>query len=267
MITIKIESIHKQKGVLCLTIAKRAYRHLQNHPYFLLFMLTFYLIYFILTFIVLLLAKQFSDSSVQLTKIISSLDSQHTSLYEPFKVLKSITTHYSIEYQYLLLLILFVGTLSMVLIQLFLSRFRKKEYQTYLLMGERVYKLTTQLIVEQLFLINTIILLLLFIYGLFTTPIMNKVSHLESEILQQEIKPSASLVHLQGDSPLSSSENGDLTRFNINAFLMGESMHNTFTQNNPLQALLLVGIINFYSCIVIGIPNYVLLSQKKNTLS
>ncbi|SDQ16534.1 hypothetical protein LHA31_10885 [Carnobacterium viridans] len=250
-----------------MTIAKRAYRHLQNHPYCLLFMLIFYLVYFILAFVVALLAKQFSDSSVQLSKIIASLDSQHTSLYEPFKVLESITTHYTMEYQHLLLLIVFAGTLSMVVIQLFLSRFRKKEYQTYLLMGERVYKLTTQLIVEQLFLINTIILVLLFIYSLFTTPVMNKISHLESEILQQELKPSASLVHLQRNSPLSSSENGDLTRFNINAFLMGESIHNTFTQNNTLQAFFLVGIINFYSFIVIGIPNYLLLSLKKNTLS
>ena len=86
-----------------MTIAKRAYRHLQNHPYCLLFMLIFYLVYFILAFVVALLAKQFSDSSVQLSKIIASLDSQHTSLYEPFKVLESITTHYTMEYQHLLL--------------------------------------------------------------------------------------------------------------------------------------------------------------------
>ncbi|WP_407370989.1 hypothetical protein [Carnobacterium sp.] len=250
-----------------MTIAKRAYRHLQNHPYFFLFMLIFYLVYFILAFVVALLAKQFSDSSIQLSHIIASLDSQHTSLYEPFKVLESITTHYTIEFQYLLLLIVFAGTLSMVMIQLFLSRFRKKEYQNYLLMGERVYKLTTQLIVEQLLLINTIILLLFSIYSLFTTPVMNKISHLETEILQQEIKPNTSLVHLQGDSPLSSSENGDFTRFNVNAFLMGESIHNTFTQNNTLQAFFLAGIINFYSCMVVGIPNYLLLSLKKSTLS
>jgi len=250
-----------------LTIAKRAYRHLQNHPYFLLFMLTFYLIYFILAFIVSLLAKQFSDSSNQLNRIIDSLDSQHISLNEPFKALESITTHYTMEYQYLLLLIIFAGTLSMVMIQLFLSRFRKKEYHTYLLMGERVYKLTAQLIVEQLLLINTIILVLLSIYSLFATPLMNQVSQLESGILQQELKQSNSLVHLQRESPLLSSENENLTRFNINAFLSGESMHNTFTQNNTLQAIILVGIINLYSCIVIGIPNYLLLSLKKNTLS
>ena len=250
-----------------MTIAKRAYRHLQNHPYFLLFMLTFYLIYFILAFIVSLLAKQFSDSSNQLNRIIDSLDSQHISLNEPFKALESITTHYTMEYQYLLLLIIFAGTLSMVMIQLFLSRFRKKEYHTYLLMGERVYKLTAQLIVEQLLLINTIILVLLSIYSLFATPLMNQVSQLESGILQQELKQSNSLVHLQRESPLLSSENENLTRFNINAFLSGESMHNTFTQNNTLQAIILVGIINLYSCIVIGIPNYLLLSLKKNTLS
>lgn len=250
-----------------MTIAKRAYRHLQNHPYFLLFMLTFYLIYFILAFIVSLLAKQFSNSSIQLNRIIASLDTQYTSLNEPFKVLESITTHYTLEYQYLLLLIVFAGTICMLLIQLFLSRFRKKEYQTYLLMGEKVYKITAQLIVEQLLLINTIILVLLFIYSLFTIPVMTKISHLESEILQQELNPSTSLVHLQEDSPLLSSENEALTRFNVNAFIMGETVHNTFTQNNTLQAFLLVGIINLYSCLVIGIPNYLLLSLKKSTLS
>ena len=250
-----------------MTIAKRAYRHLQNHPYLLMFMLIFYLIYFILAFIVALLAKQFSDSSIQLSRIIASLDSQHTSLNEPFKILESITTHYTMEYHYLLLLIVFAGTLSMLTIQLFLNRFRKKEYQTYLLMGERVYKLTAQLILEQLLLINTIILVLLLIYSLFATPLMNQVSQLESNILQQELKPSTSLVHLQEDSPILSSENENLTRFNINAFLMGESIHNTFTQNNTLQAFLLIGIINLYSCMVIGIPNYLLLSLKKSTLS
>ena len=52
------------KGEFLVPIAKRAYRHLQSHPYFSILMIGFYLVFFTLTFAFALLIKQFFDSYV-----------------------------------------------------------------------------------------------------------------------------------------------------------------------------------------------------------
>lgn len=256
------------KGELFLSIVKRAYRHLQNHTYFLIFMLSFYLLYFILVFAFVLLIKQFSDSAVQLNKIIESLNSQQISLdNQPFKMLETITTHYIMEYKYILLLIGIAGTVSLLAIQLFLSKTRQKEYHSYLLMGERVYKLTFQLIIEQLLLINSAVLFIFILYSFFTTPILSQVSQLEADTLQQELQTDPSSLSLQSKTPSSDFENESFTRFNVKPFLLGESINSKFVQNNTLQTFLIMVLINLYSCIVIGIPNFIILSLRKNKLS
>lgn len=250
-----------------MSIVKRAYRHLQNHPYFLFFMLSFYLVYFAVTFVLALLAKQFSDSSVQLNSIIDSLDSRQISLSShPFKLLESITSQYVIEYNYVFLIIGILGTLSLLMTQLWLSRARKHEYQTYLLMGERVHKLTAQLIIEQLLLINSVLLLILTSFSIFTTPIMNQVTQIEAASLQSKLDVDLSLPDSQSAVPSSDLEKKNFTRFTIEPFLKGDFVNNSFSQNNTLQIFSILVAINLYSSIVIGIPNSILLSLRRNKL-
>lgn len=256
------------KGELTLPIVKRAYRHLQNHPYFLISMLSFYLLYFILVFAVVLLIKQFSDSSIQLTTIVNSLQSQQLSLdVQTFQLLESITKNYLVKYQSIFLAIASVGTISLVLIQLFVSKIRHKEYNTYLLMGERVYKLTAQLIIEHLILTNSVVLFLFVLYSFFAPPIVQQASQFEAETLQMEVKANPPDSTSQKDSSLSESKNENFTRFNVKPFLKGDSINNKFGENNTLQAVFLVVFINLYSCMVIGIPTYIVLSLTKGKLS
>ncbi|SIO22291.1 hypothetical protein SAMN05878443_2026 [Carnobacterium alterfunditum] len=251
-----------------MSIAKRAYRHLQNHPYFLIFTLSFYLVYFSLTFAIALLAKQFSDSSIQLNRIIVSLDAQQSSLNsQPFKILEAIATQYNAKYNSILLIIGIAGTLILLTIQLWLSQTRKQEYQTYLLMGERVYKLTAQLIFEQLLLINSILLLILVSYSIFTAPVMDQITKIEAAALQSELE--VNLEPLLSDSQAAAPPdfgNEGFTRFTIAPFLKGAFANNNFYQNNTLQAFLIISIINLYSAIVIGIPNAIILSLRRSNL-
>lgn len=252
-----------------MSIAKRAYRHLQNHPYFLIFTLSFYLVYFSLTFAIALLAKQFSDSSIQLNRIIVSLDAQQSSLNsQPFKILEAIATQYSVKYNSILLIIGIAGTLILLTIQLWLSQTRKQEYQTYLLMGERVYKLTAQLILEQLLLINSILLLILVFYSIFTAPVMDQITKIEAAVLQSELEVNLDppLSDSQAAVPPSEFGNEGFTRFTIAPFLKGAFANNNFYQNNTLQVFLIISIINLYSAIVIGIPNAIILSLRKSNL-
>lgn len=267
MITLKESSAIILKGELFLSIAKRAYRHLQSHPYFAISMLSFYLVYFIIAFAIALLVKQFSVSSVQLNRIIATLVSQQDSLNsEPFKVLEAITAQYIAEYRHILMLLGIVGALILLTIQLGLSQVRKKEYQTYLLMGERVYKLTAQLVMEQLLLINSVLLLILTFYSLFTTPIMNQVAQIEAASLQSEFPTDPTSYASQEQAPSSKPdpENETFTRFTIDPFLKGAFASNKFSQNNTLQALFVILVINLSSGTVIGVPNYIILSLKKN---
>ncbi len=249
-------------------IAKRAYRHLQNHPYFLILMLSFYLVYFTLSFAFALLIKQFSDSSVQLNKIIASLDSQQISLNtRPFRILESITTQYIVDYRYILLAIIIVGVLALLIIQFWLSQARKKEYQSYLLMGERVYKLTAQLIMEQLILINCVLLLIFACYSMFRTPIMNQITQIEATSLQSKLETDPSIQSSQEEASSSDFESKNFTRFNVNPFLKGEFINNKFSQTNTLVGCLILIMINLYSGIIIGIPNYIILTVRKSKLS
>ena len=249
-------------------IVKRAYRHLQNQPYFLISMLSFYLLYFILVFAVILLIKQFSDSSNQLTTIVNSLQSQQPSLDDQtFKLLETITKNYLGKYQSIFLAIASLGTISLVLIQLFVSKIRQKEYNTYLLMGERVYKLTAQLIIEHLILINSVVLFLIALYSFFAPPIVQQASQFEANTLQMEVKANPPDSTSQKDPSLSESQNENLTRFNVKPFLKGDSIANQPSENNTLQIVFLVVFINLYSCMVIGIPNYIVLSLTKGKLS
>lgn len=271
MITLKESSAIILKGELFLSIAKRAYRHLQSHPYFAISMLSFYLVYFIIAFAIALLVKRFSVSSVQLNRIIATLVSQQDSLNsEPFKVLEAITAQYIAEYRHILMLIGIVGALILLTIQLGLSQVRKKEYQTYLLMGERVYKLTAQLVMEQLLLINSVLFLILTFYSLFTTPIMNQVAQIEAASLQSEFPTDPTSYASQEQAPSSKPdpdpENETFTRFTIEPFLKGKIAYNNFSQNNTLQALFIILVINLSSGTVIVIPNYIILSLKKNKL-
>lgn len=264
------EIIITLKGELFLSIAKRAYRNLQSHPYFSIFMLSFYLVYFTLAFTFFLLEKQFSDSSVQLNKIIATLDFQQVSMNSnPFKVLESLTTQSMAKCQYILMLIGSIGAFILLMIQLGLTHARKKEYQTYLLMGERVYKLTAQLVVEQLLLINSILLLLFTFYSMFSVPITNKITQLEAASLQSNYASESSSVASQEQS-LSSEfdlKNEKFTRFTIDPFLKGDFVNHTFSQNNTLEVFFTLITINLYSSLAIGMPNYILLTLRKNKLS
>lgn len=256
------------KGVFLVPIAKRAYRHLQSHPYFSILMIGFYLVFFTLAFAFALLIKQFSNSSVQLTKIIASLDSQQISLNSrPFKILSSITTHYIVNYRYILLVIILVGTFIMLLIQLWLSQARKKEYQSYLLLGERVYKLTAQLIIEQLLLINCVFLLIFTCYSLFKIPVMNQITQIEATSLQLKLEDYSSIQSSQEGTLSSDFEGKIFTRFNVNPFLKGEFINNNFSQTTTLISCLILIMINLCSGIIIGIPNYIVLSLRKSKLS
>lgn len=250
-----------------MSIVKRAYRHLQNHPYFLFFMFSFYLVYFAITFLFVLLAKQFSDSSVQLNSIIDSLDSQQiSSNSQSFKILETITSNYVSEYNYTLLIIGIVGTLSLLMIQLWLSQVRKHEYQTYLLLGERVHKLTAQLIIEQLLLINCVLLLILTSFSIFTTPIMNQVTQVEAASLQSKLDVDLSLNDSQTTISSSDLEKRNFTRFTIDPFLKGDFVNNRFSQNNTLQNFFIIVAINLYISVVIGMPNAIILSLRRNKL-
>lgn len=256
------------KGEFLVPIAKRAYRHLQSHPYFSILMIGFYLVYFIFAFIFALLIKQFSDSYVQLTKIIASLDSQQVSFNSrQFKILESITTHYIVNYRYIFFSIILVGTLIVLMIQLWLSQARKKEYQSYLLLGERVYKLTAQLIMEQLLLINCVLLLIFACYSLFKIPIMNQITQIEATSLQSKLEDYSSIQSSQEGTISSDSESKNFTRFNVNPFLKGEFINNKFSQTNTLIGCLILIMLNLYSAMIIGIPNYIVLSLRKSKLS
>ncbi|MDN5371361.1 MAG: hypothetical protein PWR19_407 [Carnobacterium sp.] len=134
-------------------------------------------------------------------------------------------------------------------------------------MGERVYKLTAQLIIEHLILINSVVLFLFVLYSFFAPPIVQQASQFEAETLQMEVKANPPDSTSQKDSSLSESKNENFTRFNVKPFLKGDSINNKFGENNTLQAVFLVVFINLYSCMVIGIPTYIVLSLTKGKLS
>lgn len=258
------------EGSFSVSILNRALRSIQRHPFTTMIVSFLYFIYFLFLVGLSLVEVQLSFSSSQLESIMQTMQNQESaSETGQIEALTKLMSQIQQQTHYWLLLALLMGTFFFAILQVLLFSLRKKEFRNLLLLGEHKLKLTSQLVLEQLVLVNSILLFFITFYAFFNSTLLNQVSDIESSLVQRAGEELASMDSNSSDStPVDAVQNdGNITRFNVKGFILSTSMGHERVQSTWERLAMTIAFANLFVILVVSIPNVLLLHFKKNVLS
>lgn len=211
--------------------------------------------YFVLTAIGLLLsvaALKFSLSFLQVHGWFTDPSSnKHLSIYLEAPAFLRTLEHYEATFTQIFCLFSMIGIGLFFFIHLFIHYFRRREFRNYLLMGENIFSLSIQLVIEQLMLLTISASICFVLVVLFSRPLMDLLTEWEKTLIQPTTFFSELEVMQEMDSPKEVLEaGGPFTPRTIHSMYMYETVSPKLITviQKRLWGQMLEGLFVFGSC-------------------
>ena len=202
-------------------------------------------------------------STEQLSSTVNTIREYDTTLYaKPFEELVGKTSRLFLNSRLFFTVFIFIGFISIICTQLILYHFRKQEYRSYILLNEQPSKLSHQITLEQLIVLNLALMSLFILYVFFQSHLFTFLSQMETSILVSHPTKIENMTIHSISEPTSILDEQGFTRFHIRPFLVGSKNEHLFNLAVRHQFPIIALFLNIVTYCLTYLSNYIIFYVK-----